>query len=121
MQVEDRSGRATPAQILAINDEIMADARKDPAPRADLLHLPRQHPQLYANVDRTRVKSQNVSDHRPVHHAQVYLGGFYVKDSTTSAELTASWPRRRAVPRQGSDIAQLKTRNADGQMVPLGR
>jgi hydrophobe/amphiphile efflux-1 (HAE1) family protein len=123
MQVEDRSGRATPAEMLAQVEQVIAEARKDPRldPTKTFSTYRANTPQLYANVDRTRVKSQQVQITDVFTSLQVFLGGFYVNDfnylgRTYRVMAQADAPFRATA----ADIAQLKTRNAAGQMVPLG-
>ena len=78
-------------------------------------------PQLDANVDRVRAKQQGVPLTNVFDALQVYLGSVYVNDfnlfgKTYGVYVQADAPFRRTV----ADIANLKTRNAAGQMVLLG-
>ena len=56
MQVEDRSGRATPQQLQAATDALIAAAGKDPQIAALFTSFRAGVPQLYANVDRVKAR-----------------------------------------------------------------
>jgi multidrug efflux pump subunit AcrB len=78
-------------------------------------------PQLYANIDRVKAKQQNVAVTDVFNTLQVYLGGLYINDfnylgRTWHVMAQADAPFRA----RASDVANLRTRNAAGQMVPLG-
>jgi multidrug efflux pump len=78
-------------------------------------------PQLYADIDRTKVRSMGVSLNDVFETLQVYLGGYYVNDfnrfgRTWQVNLQADPNFRISV----DAVKQLKVRNADGDMVPLG-
>ena len=78
-------------------------------------------PQLNVNVDRVKVKRQNVKLSDVFQTLQVYLGSLYVNDfnrfgRTYQVVAQADAPFRSHV----EDILPLKTRNASGDMVPLG-
>jgi len=78
-------------------------------------------PQLDANIDRVKAKSQGVPLQNLFETMQVYLGSLYVNDfnrfGRTFQVIAQAEPEYREKP---EDIARLKTRNAEGQMVPLG-
>jgi len=78
-------------------------------------------PQLYIDIDRTKCKTMNVPLGDVFNTLQVYLGGYYVNDfnrfgRTWQVNLQADAPYRL----KAEDVRQLKTRNAAGEMVPLG-
>ena len=59
----------------------MAAARKDTQPHADVFSGFRATvPQLYANIDRTKVKSEDVAVTDVFQALQVYLGSLYIND-----------------------------------------
>jgi hydrophobe/amphiphile efflux-1 (HAE1) family protein len=121
MQVEDRSGLATPQQLEAATNALIADARKDPRITNLFSSFRASVPQLYANVDRTKAKKENVAVTDIFQALQVYLGSYYINDfnylgRTFKVVAQADAPFRA----QAADVAQLKTRNAAGAMVPLG-
>ncbi|MDP9174957.1 MAG: efflux RND transporter permease subunit [Planctomycetota bacterium] len=121
MQVEDRSGLSTPLQLEAATSALIADARKDPHITSLFSTFRSSVPQLYANVDRTKAKKENVAVTDIFQALQVYLGSYYINDfnylgRTYKVVAEADAPYRA----HASDVAQLKTRNAAGAMVPLG-
>ncbi|MEQ4618014.1 MAG: multidrug efflux RND transporter permease subunit [Corticimicrobacter sp.] len=78
-------------------------------------------PQLDAVVDRTKAKAQGVALSDLFDTMQVYLGSSYVNDFTRFGRTfrvmaQAEAPYRSTV----EDIASLRTRNARGEMVPIG-
>jgi multidrug efflux pump len=78
-------------------------------------------PQLYADVDREKVKRQGIVMTDLFQTMQIYLGSAYVNDfnrfgRTYQVIAQADAPFRATA----DDIAQLKVRNAEGAMVPLG-
>ncbi len=122
MQVEDRSGLATPQQLQAATGALIAEASKDPRIAQPILSTFRAGvPQLYANVNRVKAKKENVAVTDVFLALQVYLGSFYINDfnylnRTYRVIAQANAPYRA----HDTDVAQLKTRNAAGAMVPLG-
>lgn len=78
-------------------------------------------PQLDANVDRLKAKAQGVPLTELFDTLQTYLGSTYVNDfnrfgRTWQVIAQADAPYRDSV----EDIARLKTRNDQGEMVPIG-
>ena len=78
-------------------------------------------PQLDADIDRVKAKQQGVPLENLFETMQIYLGSLYVNDfnrfgRTYQVIAQADAPFR---DRQ-EDLTRLKTRNAQGQMVPLG-
>ncbi|HEX5660931.1 MAG TPA: efflux RND transporter permease subunit, partial [Polyangiales bacterium] len=78
-------------------------------------------PQLYADVDRAKVKAHGVSVSDVFDTMQAYLGSVYVNDfnrfgRTFQVNVQAE-AKQRLTPQ---DVTALQTRNAAGQMVPLG-
>ena len=77
-------------------------------------------PQIRADVDREKVKSQGVDLQDLYDTMQIYLGSLYANDfnrfgRTYQVNVQAE-PRFRL---QAEDIVKLKTRNAAGEMIPL--
>lgn len=78
-------------------------------------------PQLDAEVDRVKAKAQGVPLTELFDTLQTYLGSAYVNDfnmfgRTWQVIAQADGPYRDSV----EDIANLRTRNVDGEMVPIG-
>jgi multidrug efflux pump len=78
-------------------------------------------PQLNAAIDREKAKQMGVNLNELFATMQIYLGSLYVNDfnrfgKTYRVVVQADGQYRH----QAEDVAQLKTRNAQGEMVPLG-
>jgi multidrug efflux pump len=78
-------------------------------------------PQLDAEIDRVKAKTQGVPLQNLFETMQIYLGSLYVNDfnlfgRTYQVVAQADAPFRE----KAENIARLKTRNANGEMVPLG-
>jgi multidrug efflux pump len=78
-------------------------------------------PQLDADIDRIKAKQQGVPLQNLFETMQVYLGSLYINDfnrfGRTYKVIAQSDAQFRERPEQ---ITRLKTRNSQGQMVPLG-
>jgi len=78
-------------------------------------------PQLDADVDRVKAKTQGVPLQNLFETMQIYLGSLYVNDfnrfGRTYEVVAQADSRFRQTP---EDITRLKTRNDHGDMVPLG-
>jgi multidrug efflux pump len=78
-------------------------------------------PQLHAEIDRTKVRTMGVALTDVFDALQAYLGSYYVNDfnrfgRTWQVNVQADAPFRV----DAETVKQLKVRNADGDMVPLG-
>jgi multidrug efflux pump len=78
-------------------------------------------PQLYVDVDRTKVRTMGVALTDVFDALQANLGSYYVNDfnrfgRTWQVNVQADAPFRV----DAETVKQLKIRNADGDMVPLG-
>src|SRR5215470_16941380 len=78
-------------------------------------------PQLYINIDRTKVRTMGVPLSDVFDALQAYLGSYYVNDfnrfgRTWQVNVQADAPFRV----DADTVRQLKVRNGDGDMVPLG-
>ncbi len=78
-------------------------------------------PQLDADIDRVKAKTQGVPLQNLFETMQIYLGSLYVNDfnrfGRTFQVVAQADSQFRTRP---EDITRLKTRNAQGEMVPLG-
>jgi hydrophobe/amphiphile efflux-1 (HAE1) family protein/NodT family efflux transporter outer membrane factor (OMF) lipoprotein len=78
-------------------------------------------PQLDADIDRVKAKTQGVPLQNLFETMQIYLGSLYVNDfnrfGRTYEVVAQADSQFRAHP---EDITRLKTRNDKGEMVPLG-
>jgi hydrophobe/amphiphile efflux-1 (HAE1) family protein len=120
LQVEDRGDLGAEALYAAVQDA-MNKARQDPALSGVFSTYQINVPQLDVDVDRVKVKRQNVRLSDVFQTLQVYLGSLYVNDfnrfgRTYQVVAQADAPYRSHV----EDILPLQTRNGSGAMVPLG-
>ncbi|HRX83538.1 MAG TPA: multidrug efflux RND transporter permease subunit [Phycisphaerae bacterium] len=121
MQVEDRAGTASPEQLAAATQQLIAAARQEPTLTSLFTTFRPSVPQLYADIDREKVKSQGVQVTDVFDALQVFLGGLYVNDFNFLGRTYRVTAQAEAPFRATADeVAQLKTRNRFGRMVPLG-
>jgi hydrophobe/amphiphile efflux-1 (HAE1) family protein len=118
--VEDRTDAGPEALYGAIQDA-MKKAGQNPALGGVFSTYQINVPQLDVQVDRVKVKRENVKLSDVFQTMQVYLGSLYVNDfnrfgRTYQVVAQADTPYRSHV----EDILPLKTRNGAGEMVPLG-
>ncbi len=120
MQIEDRGGLGF-EELFKQTQGIIAASQKTP----ELAHLFTSYqvsvPQFDADVDREKAKSEGIDLGDVFQTMQAYLGSLYVNDfnrfgRTYQVNVSAE-PAFRHEP---SDIVGLKTRNAAGDLVPLG-
>jgi hydrophobe/amphiphile efflux-1 (HAE1) family protein len=121
IQVEDRSGQATPQQLQAATAHLIDVASKRPELGPMFSTFRASVPQIYVNVDRVKAKQQNVAVTDVFQAMQVYLGGLYINDfnylgRTWHVTAQAEAPFRATA----AQVERLQTRNAQGKMVPLG-
>src|SRR2546429_3952231 len=78
-------------------------------------------PQLYVDVDREKVKTMGVQLTDVFDTLQAYLGSYYVNDFNRFGRTWQVNIQADAAFRTDAEaVKQLKVRNADGDMVPLG-
>ncbi|GAA0248268.1 efflux RND transporter permease subunit [Rhodanobacter caeni] len=120
MQIEDRSDRGFD-ELYKQTQNLIAASRKDPALAGLFSSFQVSVPQVDADVNREKAKAEGVNLGDVYQTMQAYMGSLYVNDfnrfgRTYQVNVSAD-PAFRHTPQ---DILQLKTRNAQGQMVPLG-
>ena len=119
MQIQDRASLGYPALYQATQD-LMNKARQDPRLTGIFSSFELNVPQLQADVDRLKAKSQQVSLQEVFGTLQVYLGSLYVNDfnrfgRTYQVVVQADGEFRRTP----EDIGKLRVRSTTGQMVPI--
>ncbi|MFL5334739.1 MAG: efflux RND transporter permease subunit [Geminicoccaceae bacterium] len=120
MYVEDRRGRGLQA-LEAVTNEMVARGNQVPGMAAVFTLFNTRTPKIYADIDRVKAEMLGVPVDGVFDTLNVYLGSSYVNDfnylgRTYRVQIQADGEFRREV----RDIADLKTRNARGDMVPLG-
>ncbi len=118
--IEDRAGLGYGALQNAVN-AFQGTVAQTPGFGFPISSYQANVPQLDAEVDRAKAKAQGVAIDDLFATLQTYLGSTYVNDfnrfgRTWQVMAQADAPYRDSV----EDIARLRTRNADGEMVPIG-
>jgi len=120
MIVQDRGAQGLGA-LQSSTDQLINVARSNPSLQNLFTSFRSSVPQIFLKIDYERAKSQGVLITDLLETLQVYLGSLYVNDfnylgRTYRVTAQADSKYRTNPP----DILQFKTRNASGQMVPLG-
>jgi multidrug efflux pump len=120
LQVEDRTDQGYDALDRVMKD-VQAKAAKVPALAGVFSSYNVGVPQLFADLDRTKAQQLGVDAQDVFDAMQIYLGSIYVNDfnkfGRTYQVIAQADTQFRSRP---DDILRLKTRNAAGEMVPLG-
>lgn len=119
LQIEDRSGAGLEA-LAKVQGEVMAKAMATPQLAGMMASFQVNAPQVQVDLDRVKAKTQGIPLTEVFDTLQVNLGSLYANDfnrfgRTYRVIVQADEPFRTQV----DDIAQLKVRNAAGEMVPL--
>ncbi len=120
LQVQDRSDQGYGALDDAMK-QVLAKAWAAPELTGVFSSYNINVPQLQASLDRTKVQQLGIPVDEIFQTMQVYLGSMYINDfnafgRTYQVIAQADKPYRSSP----EDILRLQTRNADGDMVPLG-
>ena len=120
MYVEDRRGRG-PEALEAATNALIARASQEPGLVGVFTLFNTRTPKIYADIDRVKAEMLGVPVQNVFDTLNVYLGSSYVNDfnylgRTYRVQVQADGQFRREI----RDIANLKTRNARGDMVPIG-
>ena len=120
MQIEDKAGLGA-EELYNQTQGLIAKAGKEPSLTGLFSGFQIAVPQVTADIDREKARAQGVSLTELFETMQVYLGSLYVNDfnrfgRTYEVDVQAD-QRFRQDP---EDLLRLQTRNASGQMAPLG-
>jgi hydrophobe/amphiphile efflux-1 (HAE1) family protein len=122
MRIQDRQGRG-PELLAAATDELVKAARKSPVLLAPTVFSPfsANTPQLFVDIDRVKAQKlgvpiQNVTDTIETYFGSTYVNDFNLFGRTYHVTAQADLPFRK----ERADLARLRTRNANGDMVMLG-
>src|SRR5207244_9770342 len=104
-----------------IAEKIVANGNKNPGLQGLFTSFRANTPWLYLDIDRTHAKIVGVPMSEVFNTLQVNLGSLYVNDynrfgRTWQVNVQADSHFRKEV----EDLKQLKIRNEQGKMVPLG-
>ena len=118
--VQDRAGRGLPA-LEGAAWAVAGAAAQVPGILQPFTLYNTRTPQIYADIDRTKAEQLGVPISRVFEALSVYMGSSFVNDfnilgRTYRVTAQADNPYRLTL----RDVANLKTRNADNDMVPIG-
>lgn len=120
MQVQDRQGVGL-VELQALTDEMLADGETQSGLTAMNTTFRASVPQLFVDIDRTKVKTLDIPLNAVFSTLQAYLGSAYVNDFN---EFGRTWQVRVQAGQQfrvsPEDIAKLDVRNNHGEMIPVG-
>ncbi len=120
MMIQDRADLGLDA-LAGTAFSTMVDGSQTPGLAQVFTTFTTRVPQIFVDVDRVKAKSMNVALADVNDTLQIYLGSLYVNDFNRfgrTYQVTAQADANFRVHAQ--DIQTLKTRNAAGDMVPLG-
>jgi len=120
MQIEDHAGLG-PDALYKATQAVIAKARTSPALAGIYSTYQIGVPKIHADINREKARAQGVSLTDLFETMQVYLGSLYVNDFNRfgrTYEVNVQADQRFRL--QPDDVLKLKTRNADGTMIPLG-
>jgi multidrug efflux pump len=120
LQIQDRASHGY-EELYNVTMQVMQKAWATPELTGIFSSYQVNVPQLDLDIDRTKAKQQNVSLDEIFQTLQAYMGSVYVNDfnqfgRTYQVNMQADEQFRQSA----SQISQLKVRNGDGEMVPLG-
>jgi hydrophobe/amphiphile efflux-1 (HAE1) family protein len=122
LYIQDRAAHGYD-ELARVTAEVLSKARQQRQlnPYATYSTFQNSVPQLFADVDRVKAKQQGVPLSNVFDTLQAYLGSVYINDfnrfGRTYRVYAQAEARFRSKP---EDIANLKTRNLNGDMVPMG-
>jgi hydrophobe/amphiphile efflux-1 (HAE1) family protein len=110
-------------ELARVTAEVLNKARQQHElnPYATYSTFQNSVPQLFADVDRVKAKAQGVPLSNVFDTLQAYLGSVYINDFNRFGRTYRVYAQAEAKFRsKPEDIANLKTRNINGDMVPMG-
>ena len=120
MQLQDRGGVGL-REMQIVADELISDGNSQSGLTAMNTTFRSSVPQIFADINRTKVKSLNVPLSSVFGTLQAYLGSTYVNDFN---KFGRTWQVRVQADNEfrvsPEDIETLDVRNAEGDMVPIG-
>jgi multidrug efflux pump len=120
LMVEDRSATG-PRALQEATERLIVAGRKDPDVASIFSMYRADTPQLYADIDRSKVRSMGVPLKSVNDALEAYMGSVYVNNVNAFGRFwqvnVMADPTFRTTR---AYLNRLKVRNAQGQMVPLG-
>jgi hydrophobe/amphiphile efflux-1 (HAE1) family protein len=120
MMVQDQRGRG-PQALEAASGEIIGAANQLPGLVGVFSLFNTRTPKVYADLDRVRAEMLGVTANRLFETLEVYVGSAFVNEFTYLGRTYRVTAQADGLFRQEvRDLANLKTRNEHGEMVPIG-
>jgi hydrophobe/amphiphile efflux-1 (HAE1) family protein len=120
LEVQDTHGGDL-AQLEAVAQSIVAAANQTPGLTSIFTTFNTRTPKVWADIDRVRAEMLGVKADDVFQTLEVYLGSQYVNDFNFLGRTYRVTAQADGKFRQDlHSISELKTRNAKGEMVPLG-
>ncbi|MCX4186635.1 efflux RND transporter permease subunit [Methylophaga sp. OBS4] len=120
LQIEDRADLGY-EKLAEVVEQVQQQAWQNPALSSVYSNYKINVPQLYADLDRTKVKQLGLDVKEVFDTMQIYLGSLYINDfnqfGRTYQVIAQADSEYRSNP---DDALNLKVRNTQGEMVPLG-
>lgn len=120
LQIQDRGDQGYQA-LDNVVQEVLGKAYANPTLAGMFSSYSVNVPQLYADVDRTKAQQLGLPIDEIFRTMQIYLGSLYINDfnqfGRTYQVIAQADKEFRSRPQ---DILRLKTRSANGEMIPLG-
>jgi len=120
MMVQDKRGRGLEA-LDAANQDMVGAANQTPGIVGAFSLFNTRTPKIYADIDRVRAEMLGVSADKVFETLEVYVGSAFVNEFNLLGRTYRVTAQADGKFRQNlRDIANLKTRNDAGAMVPIG-
>ncbi|WP_119462822.1 multidrug efflux RND transporter permease subunit [Rhodospirillaceae bacterium SYSU D60014] len=120
MMLQDRQGYG-PEALAAAAQDLVAAANETPGLAGVFSLFNTGTPKIYADIDRVRAEILGVSADRVSEALEVYVGSAYVNEfNYLGRTFRVTAQADGAFRQEVRDVANLKTRNASGEMVPIG-
>ncbi len=120
LQVQDRGSQGYDA-LYTVTQEVINKAWQDPALTGVFSSFQVKVPQLDVQLDRAKARSQGVGIDSIFETLQAYLGSLYVNDfNLFGRTYQVNVQAEERFRLEAEQIGQLRVRNEDGRMIPLG-
>jgi HAE1 family hydrophobic/amphiphilic exporter-1 len=118
-QIQDISGQGIDA-LGAVAKNFITAARQRPELAGIFTTYNGEVPKRFINVDRTKVKTNQVSITELFDSLQIYLGSLYVNEFNKFGRVYRVYVQAEEDARdETSDIGRLRIRNKNGEMIPV--
>lgn len=120
LQIEDRADLGY-EKLAEVVQQVQGQAWQHPALTSVYSNYKINVPQLYADLDRTKAKQLGLNVKEIFDTMQIYLGSLYINDFNQFGRTYQVIAQADSQYRNSAeDALNLKVRNTQGQMVPLG-